>query len=172
MSLTGFKARNHPQQTSVRGVDAGADDRAITAEDFAIQNERFRFTVDAAASDANARLPRYWTVDDNALSLSWEGERVWCNPPYSQPRLRHFVDKAWREWRFNAVELIVMLCPANRTEQKWWQELVEPFRDESSLFRVEFLPGRMRFLRNGQTAIGPNERPPFGCCLLIWGDPR
>ena len=21
----------------------------------------------------------------------------------------------------------------------------------------------------GRDGIGPNERPPFGCCLLIWG---
>lgn len=32
-----------------------------------------------------------------------------------------------------------MLLPANRTEQGWWQRHVEP-----------------------------NERPPFGCCLVIW----
>ena len=37
--------------------------------------------------------------------------------------------------------------------------------------RVEFLPGRIRFLQLGATEIKPNERPPFGCCLLIWGNP-
>lgn len=63
--------------------------------------------------------------------------------------------------------------PANRTEQPWWQELVEPYRDRAvSPFgphlTVEFLPGRLRFLKAGQAAIGPGERPPFGCCLLIW----
>lgn len=25
------------------------------------------------------------------------------------------------------------------------------------------------FLAPGATEIKPNERPPFGCCLLIWG---
>ena len=35
-------------------------------------------------------------------------------------------------------------------------------------FLVEFLPGRMRFIAAGADDIGPNERPPFGCCLLIW----
>ena len=33
---------------------------------------------------------------------------------------------------------------------------------------VEFLAGRLRFLAPGRTTIGPDERPPFGCCLLIW----
>jgi hypothetical protein len=67
------------------------------------------------------------------------------------------------------VPTILMLLPANRTEQKWWQQLVEPRRDQpGSPLRVQFLPGRLRFLSRGQSAIGPNERPPFGCCLLIW----
>lgn len=65
-----------------------------------------------------------------------------------------------------------MLLPANRTEQRWWQLMVEPFRDRPrSPLTVEFMPDRMRFLKPGQTAIGPNERPPFGCCLLIWTPP-
>ena len=63
-----------------------------------------------------------------------------------------------------------MLLPANRTEQGWWQDLVEPhLRDRRSDFRVEFLRGRLRFINSGDTKIRPNQRPPFGCCLLIWG---
>ena len=174
MSVVGYRARNHPQQTARRGADPAVDDRAITAEDFAPLHSRFRFTVDAAATPENARLERYWTVDDDALSQSWARERVWCNPPYSQPNLRYWLEKAWGEWDRtdrdqDPPELIVMLVPANRTEQKWWQVLVEPYRDNCHGLRTEFLPGRMRFLRNGQEVIRPNERPPFGCCLLIWG---
>jgi hypothetical protein len=26
----------------------------------------------------------------------------------------------------------------------------------------------MRFIKVGQDDVGPNERPPFGCCLLIF----
>lgn len=166
MSLVGFKARNHPQQRA----DANVDDRAITLEVFAPLHARFRFTIDAAATPANARLPRFWTLEDDALAQSWAGERVWCNPPYSN--IGVWVRKAIIQWgvAFPA-ELIVMLLPANRTEQLWWQEHVEPRRDGRRLHgpRVEFLPGRMRFLRNGAQDIKPNERPPFGCCLLIWG---
>lgn len=63
-----------------------------------------------------------------------------------------------------------MLLPANRTEQGWWQRHIEPYRRAGSL-EVEFLKGRMRFLKPGQTEIKPNERPPFGCCLVIWRSP-
>lgn len=78
-----------------------------------------------------------------------------------------WVAKAWEEWE--RARGIVLLLPANRTEQNWWHEAVEPFRDRAhSPLSVEFLKGRTRFLRPGQDAIGPKERPPFGCCLLIW----
>ncbi len=91
---------------------------------------------------------------------------IWCNPPYSD--IRPWVEKAWAEWPY--AELIVMLLPANRTEQGWWQELVEPVRDQLGYedLRTEFLAGRLRFVAPGADGVGPNERPPFGCVLLIW----
>jgi phage N-6-adenine-methyltransferase len=169
VSLVGFKSSNHPQQVGKRGADDTTDDRAITLEDFAPLHDRFRFTIDAAASPANARLPRYWTKEDDALSRSWVGERVWCNPPYSN--LAGWVSKAWLEW-WRLAELVVMLLPANRTEQRWWQDGIEPaLRERDPRFHVEFLPGRMRFILPGQTEVLPNQRPPFGCCLAIWGEP-
>lgn len=172
MSVVGYRARNHPQQVAARGADPDVDDRAITMEDFRPLHERFRFTVDAAASEENARLTRYWTAGDDGLRQPWQRERVWANPPYSHPNLERWVAKAWAEWRgLPGPGLIVMLVPANRTEQGFWQRQVEPWRDRpGSGLRAEFLPGRMRFLLPGQHVIGPDERPPFGCCLLIWGD--
>jgi phage N-6-adenine-methyltransferase len=163
VSLVGFKAQNHEQQVLVHGPRSHVDDRAATAEDFAVWHERFRFTIDAAAAAHNAKLPRYWTIEDNALEQDWSGERVYCNPPYSS--IEPWVKKA----HLSCAELVVMLLPANRTEQGWWQRQVEPYRRSGSL-TVEFLPGRLRFLKPGQKRIGPNERPPFGCCLVIWGD--
>lgn len=90
---------------------------------------------------------------------------MWCNPPYSS--IAPWIRKAWLEHQ--EAECIVMLLPANRTEQVWWRDLVEPYRDRpGSPLRVEFLFGRLRFLAAGRSTIGANERPPFGCCLLIW----
>ena len=160
MSLVAFRAQNHPQQA----VKPDVDDRALPPADFAILQNRFGFTIDAAAAPHNAKLARFFTAQDDALSQSWDGERVYCNPPYSN--ILPWVEKAWSEAR---APLIVMLLPANRTEQQWWQELIEPHRDRAgSRLRVEFLPGRLRFLKPGATSIRPNERPPFGCCLCIW----
>ena len=38
---------------------------------------RFDFTIDVAASERNAKLPRYYTREDDGLGrTSWAGERV------------------------------------------------------------------------------------------------
>lgn len=162
MSLVGFKAQNHRQQVLAHGPRSHVDDRALPPEDFAPLQERFEFTIDAAAAVHNAKLPRFWTIDDDGLERDWSGERVYCNPPYSS--IEPWVEKA----HVSGAELVVMLLPANRTEQGWWQRQVEPYRDRGGDLRVEFLLGRLRFLKSGQKHIAPNERPPFGCCLLIW----
>lgn len=169
MSLVGFKAGNHPQQVGKRGVIDMRDDRGTTAELFNPLHERFRFTIDVAAAAHNAKCERFYSIEDDGLAQSWAGERAWCNPPYSD--ITPWVAKAWSEYRSGGAELIVMLLPGNRAEQGWWQELVEPHRDGrcACALRVEFLPGRPRFIRPGSAEVGPNERPPFGCCLLIWG---
>jgi len=160
MSLKGFQARNHPQQSTNPVVD----DRETDPKVFAEFHERFEFTIDVAASDRNAKLDRYYTIEDDGLRQDWSGERVWCNPPYSN--IRPWVMKAHLE---HLAACVVMLLPANRTEQGWWQDLIEPFRRHQRDLKVEFLRGRMRFIAHDDTEIRPNARPPFGVCLVIWG---
>jgi phage N-6-adenine-methyltransferase len=167
MSLVGFKAQNHPQQVAVRDALDPIDDRATPLEWFEELNARFRFTLDAAASAANAKLPRFFDYDMNGLAQSWAGERVWVNPPFSN--LGAWVEKAAIEsW---TSPLIVMVLPANRTEQGWWHEHIEPYRDKGNGLRVEFVRGRKRFIAAGAVNVKSNERPPFGVCLLIWERP-
>lgn len=185
MSLVNFKAGNHPQQTGRRGPRDDVDDRGTDPEYIAELEARFgRFTLDTAAAPHNAKAPSYYTREDDGLTQPWTG-LVWCNPPYSD--CGAWVRKAWSEWhgsdtrvpddhgrqlaRDAAPYRILMLLPANRVEQAWWQDHVEPYRDRpGSPLRVEFLRGRMRFERPGWTKPAKGDRPPFGCCLLIWGD--
>ncbi|MGZ6788313.1 MAG: DNA N-6-adenine-methyltransferase [Mycobacteriaceae bacterium] len=175
MSLVNFSAQNHPQQTSARGPKDEVDDRGTHPDLFDPLNERFDFTLDVAAAPHNAKCASYITRNDDGLARSWYG-RVWCNPPYSD--IGAWVRKAWAEWEREEVgeqgapppEVIAMLLPANRTEQGWWQDHVEPhLRKRTPYFRVEFLRGRPRFIRPNWTPGPKGDRPPFGCCLLIWG---
>lgn len=184
MSLARFKSSNHPQQTAkrergealfevdeARDVTDDVDDRGTDQVFFDATAARFGgFTLDVAAAAHNAKCPDYYDIEDDGLTQEWCSPRVWCNPPYSD--CGSWVRKAWAEWRrepFRRVDVIVMLLPANRVEQGWWQDLVEPYRDRpGSPLRVEFLRGRMRFDRPDWTPGPKGDRPPFGCCLLIW----
>lgn len=172
MTISGFRASNHPQQTAKRGAADEVDDRGTDQAFFDSIAERFGgFTLDAAAAPHNAKCDRYYTRADDGLSQPWTG-RVWCNPPYSRvpgvSDLGSWVRKAWDS--LPDCELIVMLVPANRVEQAWWQDHVEPFRDRpGSPLRVEFLRGRLRFDQpQGWVRPAKGDRPPFGCALLIW----
>lgn len=132
----------------------------------------FRFTLDvASAPDAPSSqvIGRHWDIRDNALERSWRDERVWCNPPFDD--VETWVRKAWLEVA-RGCSLVVMLLPANRAEQPWWQELVEPARDGPEVdgvrFRTRFLPGRIRFGHPGNPEGVGVGSPQFGCVLLIW----
>ena len=179
MSLVGYRANNHPQQVDKRGVDDEIDDRGTPQDFFDELDAQYRFTLDVAAAPHNAKCANYYTRLADGLLQPWTGS-VWCNPPYSN--LGAWLEKAWAEWDDTSFpwgysgpplppqpDSIVMLLPANRPEQPWWQTWVEPYRDRpGSPLTVRFLPGRLRFIKPGATEVKPNERPPFGCCLLIW----
>lgn len=176
--MSSFVSRNHPQQVQVRqrtpalfGPDVDVtdevDDRATDPRTFDELHARFRFDLDVAASHANAKCERYYTLEDDGLTCSWAGARVWCNPPYSD--IRPWVEKARRAALGDGgAEFVVMLLPANRTEQGWWHDLVEPIRDQPGRgLRTEFLRGRREFIQPS----GVKAHVPFGCVLLIWQRP-
>lgn len=164
----GFHARNHPQQIRVNGgADDTVDDRGTLPEIFDPIHAEFGFTLDAAASLLNHKCERYFTRKDNGLSLPWAGERVWCNPPFSD--LASWTAKASHETTLGGCPLVVMLLPNNRCEQVFWQTYIEPFRDRGLGISVRFLKGRPRFIRPAEAKVPiKGDRPPFGLSLVIF----
>lgn len=170
MSLVGRPAQNHPQQVAAGGARDDVDDRWTPPEVFDPLHEQWGFSLDVAASAENAKLPTFYTQRDNALALPWSG-RVWCNPPYSN--VEAWVTKAWRAMLGGESEVVVMLLPANRTEQRWWQDHIEPWRDsrrrrDGVKVTTAFLRGRTRFHRPGWTKPAKGDRPPFGLVVVTW----
>lgn len=167
MTLVGFKAKNHRQQTAKRGADDGVDERITPASIFDPLHALHRFTLDVAANAANAKVPRFFDREQDGLAQSWAGERVWCNPPYSD--CRAWVEKAVAEIHRGCL-LAVLLLPANRCEQGWWQDWIEPRRDDGSRqITTKFLKGRHRFgWPAGRVVPEKGDRPPFGLVIVTF----
>ena len=81
MSLVGFKAGNHPQQTERRGARDDVDDRGTDQAFFDSLSERFGgFTLDVAAAEHNTKCERFYTLADDGLTQPWTGS-VWVMLP-------------------------------------------------------------------------------------------
>jgi len=122
---------------------------------FQALHAEFRFTIDAAASRTNHKLPRYWTARDDALQQSWAGERIWLNPPYSRGQIERWLAKVRKEVDApSPAQLVVALLPADTSTQYFHRSIAQA--DE-----VRFLEGRVRF-------VGAPGAPKFGSLIAIW----
>lgn len=139
------------------------DDWETPPEVFARYHKFFKFTIDAAASVKNAKLPNYWTKEDDALKQDWLDHTVWCNPPYSMKEL--FLEKAHSEKKAKTV----LLLP-NATDTDWWHEW-------SQKSEVLLIKGRIQYLIDGQrpkrvckkTGKMVSTSNSKGSCLFIFG---
>lgn len=109
-------------------------------------NGLHHFTLDAAASECNAKCARYFTKEQDALQQKWEGETVWLNPPYGR-QIGAWVKKAYEESRKPGTK-VVCLLPA-RTDTKW-------FHDYALKGSVRFLKGRIKFGGSDNNAPFPS----------------
>lgn len=106
-------------------------------------DREFGFTLDGAAEKGNELLPRASTA---ANQLSWIGERVFCNPPWSN--IGTFIELA------PSAELAVFLVPA-RTNVAWFHRALE-------------LGAKPRFFRKRPVFVGAPHNCPVDCLLLIF----
>jgi len=116
-------------------------------------DEEFNFTLDAAAEPETALCDYYFTAEDDALYQDWNGETVYCNPPYS--KLRPFAVKAKEEAEKGAT--VVMVVPA-RTDTR-------AFHESLAGGEVRFIKGRLKFLQNGQE----QDAAPFPSMVCVLG---
>ena len=99
---------------------------------------RWRFTLDPCSTHENAKCARHFTAEEDGLAQSWEGETVFCNPPYGR-EIGKWVRKCAEESRHAKV---VMLIPA-RTDTAYFHDYIY------GKARVTFLRGRLKFERGG-----------------------
>lgn len=116
-------------------------------------NKQFNFTLDPCASKKYHVCKKYFTKKDNGLEQSWEGHRVFMNPPYGR-EVGDWIEKANNENYNNGVS-VVGLLPA-RTCTQWFNEI----KTNEQCF-VRFLTGRLTFRDQKAPA-------PFPSMLVYW----
>lgn len=132
-------------------------------------NREFNFSLDAAASEKNHKVPNYLTKEDDALSIDWAErinsynkflcntnvftKNVWVNPPYGKGFIKRFMQKAI-EQKSKGVTT-VLLVPATLDAQ--WLPI-----DEISEIRI-VTGGRLSFYHpiNGTKVNGNTKGSMF-----------
>lgn len=117
--------------------------RCTPAKVFDPLHAEFHFTLDGASEPGNGLLPRASTADEQ---LPWAGERVFCNPPWSN--IAPFLELA------PDAELAVFLVPA-RTNARWFHRALE-------------LGAVPRFFKPKSKFVGAQHVSPVDCVLLIF----
>lgn len=112
------------------------DDWATPQSFFNRLDNEFNFTLDPCANELNAKCPKFFTKDDDGLTQSWAGERVFMNPPYGRV-IGDWVRKAYEEAQ-NDNTVVVALIPA-RTDTKYWHEYVMKAKE------IRLVKGRLKF---------------------------
>lgn len=160
-------------------------------------NAEFQFTLDGSANAGNSKVPGRFLGPGSpwgpgyydALSIkALPGESVFVNSPG--------FDEAFVKWAWELMghqdprsrpRCIVQIRPNNQTEQPFWQEYVEQYRDLNGLgmlqplgldFRIRFLTPRVEFVPPPATTFEfegkqypleiKESGPRSGHVLLIW----
>lgn len=117
-------------------------------------NSEFNFDLDVCATKENAKLPKFYTKEDDALIQKWDGT-CWMNPPYGRT-IGDWMKKAYESSLDGAT--VVCLVPS-RTDTKWWHNY-------AMNGEIRFIKGRLKF-------GGHNNSAPFPSAIVIFrGEPK
>jgi phage N-6-adenine-methyltransferase len=120
-------------------------------------HDEYGFTLDAAATCENAKLPVFFTEAHDGLRRSWAGHRVWCNPPFK--RGGDWVAKAREEQRERGVFSALLVLAS--VETTW-------FHDVALTAQVWLFRGRIRFVPPPGVVASQNTQAN----ILVVFDPR
>ena len=112
-----------------------SDEWATPNELYEKLNNEFEFTLDPCSTDENAKCENHYTAEDNGLDANWGGQRVFCNPPYSN--IASWVEKCYREGCKDNT-LVVLLIPS-RTDTRYFHNFIYQRAE------IRFVSGRLKF---------------------------
>ncbi|HCP3276311.1 TPA: helix-turn-helix domain-containing protein [Escherichia coli] len=130
----------------------GSDDWRTPYRLFHNLHREFNFSLDGAATEHDALLPRF---TDDIHNQSWVGERVFCNPPYSDTKT--FLVKA------PEADLAVFLIPYRPHTSYWLRHIYS----NNHCHEIRILHRAVKYLppagHNGLTI-----RSPFASAIVIF----
>ncbi|EIN1265315.1 DNA methylase [Escherichia coli] len=130
----------------------GSDDWRTPYRLFRSLHQEFSFSMDGAATEHDALLPRF---TDDIHNQSWVGERVFCNPPYSD--IPSFLLKAAE------ADLAVFLIPYRPHTTYWLRHIYS----NNHCHEIRILHRAVKFLppagHNGLVV-----RAPFPAALVVF----
>lgn len=98
-------------------------------------DKEFHFTLDPCSTHENAKCKKHFTIAEDGLKQSWEGETVFCNPPYGK-ELPKWIEKASKSGGGGTT--VVLLIPA-RTDTRAFHEYIYGKAE------IRFIRGRLKF---------------------------
>lgn len=123
-----------------------SDEWATPQEIFDELDGEFHFDLDPCATSGNHKCENFYTLQDNGLSRSWGGHRVFCNPPYSE--IGKWVEKCYREGCKDNTT-VVLLIPS-RTDTKYFHNFIYQRAE------IRFIRGRLKFGESANSAPFPS----------------
>lgn len=117
-------------------------------------NNEFNFTLDPCCTKETKKCPWYLTPKQDGLKVSWQGQTVFCNPPYSKGNIDLWVKKCFIESQKQNTTVVALL-PVS-TSAKWWHTWVV------GKCELRFVERRIRFDNAPYTA-------PFSSVIVIFG---
>ena len=125
---------------------SNSDEWATPQHIFDSLDAEFNFNLDPCATESNHKCDTFYTAKTDGLKQNWGGQRVFCNPPYSNISL--WVEKAFRETR-NDNTLVVLLIPA-RTDTRYFHDFIYQRAE------IRFIKGRLKFNDSKNSAPFPS----------------
>ena len=116
-------------------------------------DDEFHFTLDPCCWPETAKCAKFYTPKENGLIQNWQGERVFCNPPYGR-QITEWVIKCHREGN-KPDTIVVMLIPA-RTCTRYFHGYIYKIA-----FDLRFIKGRLRF-------VGAKSPAPFPSMVVVF----
>lgn len=125
-----------------------------TPQDFFDElDKEFHFTLDPCSTHENAKCKKHFTLEDDGLNKSWNGETVFVNPPYGG-HTADWLRKALAESQVGNTTVVCLIVSS--TDRSYWHDIIFPHA-----YQVRFIRGRLHFGESKTSA-------PFASALVIF----